>query len=190
MQKEVRRDILRVLRNIQPLLKKTEVKKIKSLSNFTIHNAGIFQDTDSISLSVIIFSLAKILNRPRLEENPAINRFKNEITKELNLAKIALEKKNEKEFHSSIRKVFQKISSFEKRFGMYITEVLEHAKIKRGERMYEHGFSVGRAAQLLGISSWELMSYLGETKVNNIKNDTISISTKARLNFARGLFSG
>ena len=187
MQKEVRRDILQVLKKVQPLLKKTEVGKLKTLSNFTIHNASIFQDTDSVSISVIVFSLAKILNRPRLEENKAVLQFKDEISAELFVAKDTLEKNNEKEFHNSLRKIFLKISSFEKKFGMYITEVLDHAKIKRGGRIYEHGFSVGRAAQLLGISSWELMSYLGETKIGNFTKDN-AFSTKERLNFARRLF--
>ena len=188
MQKEVRRDILQVLRKVQPMLKKNEVGKLKSLSNFTIHNASIFQDTGSVSISVIVFSLAKILNRPRLEENAAIMHFKEEIAAELFVAKNALEKENEKEFQSTLRRIFLRISSFEKRFGMYITEVLDHAKIKRGGRIYEHGFSVGRAAQLLGISSWELMSYLGETKMGNFIKDN-AVSTKERLNFTRRLFS-
>ena len=78
MQKEVKRDIINVLFKIQPLLQKNEVGKIKSLSNQTINNAGLFQDKDSISISVIIFSLSKILNRPRLEESQGILKFKKE----------------------------------------------------------------------------------------------------------------
>jgi hypothetical protein len=158
------------------------------LSNQTIHNAGLFQDTDSISISVIIFSLAKIFNRPRLEKNPAILRFKTDIAAELENARRNLAQEKEKEYHNTIQRISKKISSFEKRFGMYITEVLNHAKIKKGGRIYEHGFSTGTAAQLLGISSWELLSYIGETKMNNTMRDT-SISTKERLNIARRLFS-
>ncbi|MSR86509.1 hypothetical protein EXS74_03890 [Candidatus Woesearchaeota archaeon] len=188
MQTEVKKDILIVLKKVQPLLQKQDIGKLKSLSNLTIHNAGIFQEPDSISLSVIIFSLSKIFNRPRLTENPATGKFKDEISAELLIAKNSLEGNNEKEYHNAIRRIIQKISGFEKKFGMYITQVLQHAKIKRGGRIYEHGFSTGRAAQILGISSWELMSYLGETKINNISKGT-SVSTKDRLQLARRLFS-
>ena len=188
MQKEVRIDILRVLKKIQPLLKKEDIAKIKSLSNHTIHNASLFQDTDSVSISVIIFSLSKILNRPRLENNPAITKFKETITAEFFVAKSSLEKNNEKEYKDTIKRIFQHISRFEKKFGMYITQVLEHAKIKRGGRIYEHGFSVGKAAQLLGIYKWELMSYLGETKISSFAKDT-STSARERINFTRRLFS-
>lgn len=188
MQKEVRKDILIVLKKVQPLLKKQDIGKLKSLSNQTIHNAGIFQDPDSISISVILFSLSKMFNRPRLEENSAMKQLKEEVSGELFVARNWLEKENEKEYHNGIKRIIQKISSFEKKFGMYVTEVLQHAKIKRGGRIYEHGFSAGRAAELLGISSWELMSYLGETKINNLKKGT-SMSTKDRLDLARRLFS-
>lgn len=188
MNKEVKRDILKVLRKVEPSLKKEEVAKLKIISNQTIHNASMFQDTDSISISVIIFSLSKIFNRPRLEKNTALIKFKEEITAELLGAKNALEKGNETEYRNAIKRAFQRISSFEKKFGMYITQVLEHAKIKRGGRIYEHGFSAGRAAQLLGISSWELMSYVGETKISSFTKDT-SISTRERINFTRRLFS-
>ena len=188
MQNEVKKDILSALKKVQPLLKTNDIAKLKSLSNSTIHNASIFQDPDSISISVIIFSLAKIFNRPRLEENPAVKKFKEELSGELFIAKSWLEKENEKEYHNAIQRIVQKISGFEKKFGMYVTQVLQHAKIKRGGRIYEHGFSTGKAAQLLGISSWELMSYLGETKVNNINKGT-GLSTKDRLEIARRLFS-
>ncbi len=188
MQKEIRKDILNVLNKVQPLLQKEEINKLKFLSNLTIHNAGLFQDKDSISISVIIFSLSKIFNRPRLEKSQGLIIFKKNITEELLIAKNAIEKEKEVQYQDSIKRIFKLISTFEKKFGMYITEVLEHAKIKRGGRIYEHGFSAGKTAQLLGISSWELMSYLGETKLEN-KFIGDRISTKERLKFTRELFS-
>jgi len=61
------------------------------------------------------------------------------------------------------------IGKLEKKFGMYITEVLKQARIKKGGRVYEHGISIGRASQLMGISSWELRSYVGGTKLSDIR---------------------
>ncbi len=188
MNSNIKKDILTVLRKVQPLLRKEDIANLKIISNQTLHNASIFQDPDSISISIIIFSLSKILNRPRLENNPAIIKFKEEIGTELFIAKNALEKDNEKEYKETMKRIFQHISRFEKKFGMYITQVLEHAKIKKGGRIYEHGFSAGRAAQILGISSWELMSYLGETKLSSFTKDT-STSTRERMNLTRRLFS-
>jgi len=188
MNEEVKRDILAVLRQAVPLMRKEDVAELKILSNHTIHNAGVYQDADSIAVSVMIFSFAKILNRPRLCNHPACIRFKEEMLNHIIAAKTALESNKIDEYQTVIKRIFQKIAAFEKKFGMYITKVLQYAKIKRGGRIYEHGLSVGRTAQLLGISRWELMSYLGETKLSNMQKAT-TVSTKQRLQLTRRLFS-
>ena len=188
MNEEVRRDILELLKKVIPILNKEDVSELKILSNETIHNAGIYQDTDSISISVIVFSLSKIFNRTRLTSSPQLEKFKTNISNELFMARSQLEKNFIDEYKKSIKRIFEKISTFEKKFGMYLTELLQHAKIKKGERIYEHGFSAGRAAELLGVTKWELMSYLGETKINDLDFNT-KISMKQRMTTVRRLFS-
>lgn len=187
MNEEIRKDIIELLKKVLPALEKTEANELKRLSNETIHNAGIFQDTDSTSISVIIFSLSRILNRSRLT-TPQLKRFKENTSKNLFLARSQLEKNFIDEYKKTIKKIFEEISTFEKKFGMYLTEALEHAKIKKGERIYEHGFSVGTAADLLGITKWELMGYLGETKLSDIDPNT-KISIKQRMTTVRRIFS-
>ena len=187
MNEEIRKDIIELLKKVLPALEKTEANELKRLSNETIHNAGIIQDTDSTSISVIIFSLSRILNRSRLT-TPQLKKFKENISKNLFLARSQLEKNFIDEYKKTIKKIFEEISTFEKKFGMYLTEALEHAKIKKGERIYEHGFSVGTAADLLGITKWELMGYLGETKLSDIDPNT-KISIKQRMTTVRRIFS-
>ncbi len=188
MNEEIRQDILSVLKKVQPMLTEENANQLKFLSNETIHNAGIYQNTDSISISVIIFSLSEIFNRPRLTDSPQLLKFKENISNDLFIARSQLEKNFIDEYKKIIKKIFARISSFENKFGMYITQVLEHSRIKRGGRIYEHGFSAGRAADLLGITKWELMSYLGETKLGDIDFST-KIKIKQRLADTRRLFS-
>jgi len=190
MNEEIRGDILVLLKKALPLFEKGEINKLKQLSNEIIHNAGIFQDPDSTSISVIIFSLSKISNRCRLQckITPQFLKFKENIFRDLIQARSQLEKNFIDEYRKTIKKIFQSISLFEKKFGMYLTEVLQHAKIKKGERIYEHGFSAGKAAELLGVTKWELMSYLGETKLSDIDPST-KISIKQRMKTIRRIFS-
>ena len=81
----------------------------------------------------------------------------------------------------------KRISVFEKKIGKYITEVLQQAKIKKGGRIYEHGLSVGMSAQIMGISKWELMDYLGATKVSEVTDEVSRL--KSRLVNARRMFN-
>ncbi len=187
MNEEIKKDIINVLKKAQPLIKKESSNQLKSLSNETLHNAGIYQDQESISISVIIFSLSKICNRPRLCNVPERNKFKDEMILELENAKNFIQANDIDGYHKIITKIFSNISKFETKFGMYISEVLNHARIKRGGRIYEHGFSIGSTAKLLGISNWDLLNYLGETKLGNLEKTYIS--TKDRVATARRIFS-
>ena len=65
-------------------------------------------------------------------------------------------------------------------------EVIEEAKIKKGYKLHEHGISLGRTAEILGISQWELMNYVGKTKISDV--DIVPTDVVQRLKLARGIF--
>ncbi len=184
----MRKDILQALRKAQPALKSGNINKIKVVSNMTLHNAGLSQDQDSVAISVIIYTLSKIYNRPRLHQHPGFLKFKENVLKELREAQSLLHSNDVKGYHRKVKRVFQIISAFEKKFGMYMREAILQSKIKRGGRIVEHGISVGRAAQLLGISRWELMSYIGGTKLGDIRHED-GHSVSDRLEATRRIFS-
>ena len=188
MEEVVRRDILQVLKQVQPAIKSENARKIKIASNMTIHNAGIIQDIDSITISVIVYALSKICNKPRLYENKNFLTFKEAMLQDLIDAQFFLKKKDINGYRTTIKKLFQETARFEKRFGTYIREAIEQSKIKRGGRLYEHGLSVGRTAQLLGISEWEMMGYLGDTKISDIHPEG-GVDIDHRLTITRKVFS-
>ena len=179
--------MLKVLEKVVPALRSEDSRELKWLSNNTIHNAGMFQDKDSVSMAVIFYSLSKIFERPRLYDQPILQEMKKDVLQNLNYARTNLKRKEDKQFRLEMKKVLKRISIFEKKIGKYITEVLQQAKIKKGGRIYEHGLSVGLSAQLMGISKWELMSYIGATKVSDV-SDEISL-LKSRIDSVRRMFS-
>lgn len=186
MEEVVKKDILNTIKQVVPVLKKINSYELNKLSNTTLHNAGVFQDQDSIALGVLIYSLSKIFDRPRLQDNPVLLKLRNKILINFKEAQRELQNNQMKGYNRYIKKIFQDIGSFEKKFGMYITEALKQAQIKKGGRVYEHGFSAGKAAALMGVSKWDLMSYLGATKLH--ENVKIVVSTEERVALARRLF--
>ena len=52
--------------------------------------------------------------------------------------------------------------------------------------MYEHGISLGQVADALGVSMWELMDYIGKTRIVDKFGSETDI--KQKLEFTRGLF--
>src|SRR3989344_1214890 len=55
--------VIRVLEETKEALRNDDVLKLKDLSNQTIHSASTEQDTDSITIAIVIYSLSKIIER-------------------------------------------------------------------------------------------------------------------------------
>lgn len=182
MKEKVKKDILDILNRVIEIVKAKKdggAVELKELSNHTIHNASVFQDEYSVQIAVAIYALSKIIYR---EEK--------EIPKKMLSAIINMRNylKNDQfaEYGAAIKNLFKEISKIDSKLELYIEEVLAQSAIKKGSRIYEHGISMAQAADILGISQWELMGYVGKTMIADKsygKRDAIT-----RLKFARSLF--
>jgi len=90
-------------------------------------------------------------------------------------------------YRHSIKKVFDYIIKFDKKLRLYALNVINQAQIKRGSKLFEHGLSIGRIAELLGLSRWELMRYIGRTNIVDGFREKTRI--KDKINFTRKLFN-
>jgi len=159
MNEIVKKDIVNILEEIVEILRVKEEKdyfELKELSNHTIHDASIFQDEDSLSIAVLVYSLSKIIERGG-EPKDLLNKIQAAL-KFLRQDKI-------KEYRYTIEDIFKTVSQADIKLKLYTEEVIHQARIKKASKMYEHGISVGRTSELLGISQWELINYLGKTTI-------------------------
>jgi hypothetical protein len=182
MDEVVKRDILHVLADTIEILQVEEERDVidlRELSNHTIHNASIFQDEDSVSLAILIYSLSKIIERRAGKVS-----YKNLLAPLIEARKDLMDNKTEA-YRKGIKKLFNFISSIDTKLKLYVEQVINQAEIKKGSKLYAHGISLARAAEILGISQWELMFYVGKTNLTDIKG---GVSVKDRLNYARSLF--
>ena len=180
----IKKDIIAVLNDLVEILKvkeESDIIQIKELSNHVIHNASVFQDEDSISVAILIYALSKIIERKQKEVDY------NKILSMLNSCISNLKNNEDENFRESIKNIFDFIRIMDKKLKMYIHEVINQAQIKKGCKLCEHGISVARASEVLGISRWELMHYIGKTTL--IEQFSEPVNASQRLKFARGLFS-
>ena len=179
----IKRDILAVLNDLVEILKvkeESDIVEIKNLSNHVIHNASIFQDEDSISVAVLIYSLSKIIERKQKDLDY------NKVTSILNSCISYLKNNQDDLFRKYIKNIFNFIRTMDQKLKLYIHEVINQAQIKKGCKLCEHGISVARAAEVLGISQWELMHYIGKTTLIDQLSESVNVSK--RLKIARSLF--
>lgn len=180
----IKKDILVVLTELTEILKlkeESDIVQIKLLSNKVIHNASIFQDEDSISVAILIYSLSKIIERNQkdLDYGKALNM--------LNSCILYIKNNQDEMFRKSIKNIFNFIRTIDKKLKLYVHEVINQAQIKKGCKLCEHGISVARASEVLGISQWELMHYIGKTTL--IERLSEPVNALHRLKIARSLFT-
>ena len=177
----VRRDIISVLFELIEILRnkdKIDTMLVRKLSNHTIHNASVFQDEDSVSIAILIYSLSKIMERNGLDYSKVSQIIKSCLEK--------IKANDEEGFRREVQNAFNFIRSIDNKIRLYIYEVINQAQIKKGCKMCEHGLSIARAAEIIGITQWELMHYFGKTTF--IDKISEPVSAYARMRMARNLF--
>ncbi len=187
MQQRVKDDILSALAEAYKAFAKFDIAKLSRISNYTIHNAGVFQDPDSIKFALLTYSLAKVSEREKERGYPKWKQFVEDILTLLKEARRQLGKGDERLYSLTLKKMFMIIGKLDRKLTTYATEVIEQAKIKKGSKVYEHGISAGRAAELMRISEWELQSYVGGAGVP-IKAK-MTVSPAERLKTLKRIFS-
>lgn len=174
----VRTDIIRVFSDCVSMITSKDTTGLRDLSDHVIHNASIFQDEDSVSAAVIIYAVSKIFEKQGKIDSRVTN----------NLRKIAdtLEKNNLIQYKENLVSIYKTISTIDAEMKDYVEEVVGKARIKKGSRVYEHGISMSQSAQVLGTSIWELMNFVGKTRISD--NFSEKYDVKKRLTIARQIF--
>ncbi len=188
MEEEQRINITRIIGEAIKAVKNDDVKSLKNLSNETIHDASTVQDQHSIAVAVLIYTLSKIYEREsHYEKFKGWRIFCLECQKVLETAKQKLESNDVEGFDLAIKKYMKHLKNVEKKLRNYIQDVLRKAKINKASRLYEHGVSLGRTADMLDITRFELMDYVGKTYIADVK-ESVTLNAEKRLEMARKLF--
>ncbi len=179
--KPAKKSIIQVLKKGQRYINRKDSKKLKHLSDHTIDNASIYQDPDSLTVAVLIYAISKLLERWGFDSE-----YSEQVRNMLGSAQESLEHDKLEEYKEKMKRISDFTATLDKKYRLYVERVLDKAQIKKGSRLYEHGISAARAADLLGIGRWELMSYIGKTRIHD--EDGKVSHVERRLNLARSLF--
>ncbi|MBD3304298.1 hypothetical protein GF343_04065 [Candidatus Woesearchaeota archaeon] len=181
MRKVIKEDIIAVLKKAVAILNSAEapVQDLSELSNHVIHDASIFQDEDSVSIAVLIYALSNVAeycHEKNISYQPLI--------KNVEKAHDKLEKNDITNYRKTIKLLFRQIKDIDKKLKVYVKEVIDRARIKKGSKLHQHGISIAKASELLGLTQWELQDYVGKQKYFDIRE----IPAKKRLKTAREMF--
>lgn len=157
-------DLIKVLKRSVGVLKKRtpRFQNLNNLSNNTIHNASIFQDHLSISVAIIMYALYKVFSRGHKKPN---SEFSAAVVEKLEKMIVSLEKHDTKTVEADSKELLDMITKADQNTKEYIQEVIEKARITKASKIYSHGISLQRTADMLGITLWQLERYIGHTHI-------------------------
>lgn len=182
MREEVRQEILHDLSRASEILKVKEAKdlpELAELSDHAIKNIAIHKDLDLVSVTVLIYSISKIVTKLTIKDH-------SELVRTLDEAINGLETRNLRKYNLAIKALYEHVKKCNAKVKLHLQDVMHAARIKKGSSLLQEGLSIGQAAGLMGISNWDLQAYASKTILGE---HTEAIPAKKRLELALGLFS-
>jgi len=171
-------NLLNIFGQTKDAIDKEDVVKLKELSNHTIHTASITQDLDNVAVAVIVYSLSKIIERGYNKTTS----WKKEIISLIDNSIKVLKKEDNRRFRESLQLLREKLENISRDLKSHIQDVFRKASINKASKIYEHGISQETTAKLLGITSFELASYIGQSGISELpESKTMEIHSRIKL---------
>ena len=180
-------NLLNIISSVIKAIDEKDIFTIKEMSNRTVHSASIFQDPNSISIAVIIYSLAKVYEREKYSEYKDWKNFEKLVLVNLKDAFSNINANRTEEFSQNLKLILDSIKKLSGHLKRYIEDVFRKARINKASRLYEHGISVEQTAKLLGITVFELAEYAGKTGIADV-DLSITMPEKERIKIAIDFF--
>jgi len=181
------KNVLNILRSAKNLIEQDRAQDLKTLSNQTIHSATISQDADDVIVAVLVYSLGKLMERDHYREMEGWTEFYYAVTKNLGLAVKALEKNNVDNMRIYLGRIRNSLNKISGDLSRYIKDVFKKAEINKAFKLYEHGLSTEKTAEMLGVSLWDMASYIGQSHIGDAKV-AITMPVKERIKIAEDMF--
>jgi len=182
MKEVVRKKILEIFDTTIGILETREekdIEELKTLSEEAIEDVALYKDLDLVSVTVLIYSLYKIVKCVPEQDYE-------DILTEIKFAKKELASGNLGTYNKNIRSLFNRIKKCNAKVKVHLQDVMEAAKIKESSFLLHKGLSIGQAAGLMGLSNWDLQQYAGKTI--SLEQNRERLSAKKRMIVALKLF--
>ncbi len=166
MDTKAKNDVLGVLKETVAAIEGNKHADLHAISDHVLHAIVLYQDKEIVDLAVAVYALDKILETEKYKSHPKMKSFLKYSLNSLKLAGKQLQQNRFSDYSSTLKGILASIAGFSKAIRFYVDDILHFARIKKGEKLYEHGLSLGKAAELAGVTKWELMPAIGETAIH------------------------
>ena len=186
--KEVsKNNLVKVLQRLKSATISGNSQSLKNIAKSALDTASVFQNKNTLSVAVIAYAIVKLIERKKIVQTDIPISSYRDLVKNIEQASKNLIKGNNHLYEKNIKDLFKLIGKLDIQLPLYVEEVINKAKIKKGFLLHEKGISLSRAAHMMGISQWELMNYIGKTQIS--EHISKKVDVKSRLNFTKKIFN-
>lgn len=179
MENEERLKLIGILKKTVKALETRDSYSARQQSDTATFLASLHQDENSISVAVMIYALSKIMEHGNINLKKTSSYIEKAISH--------LEANNHIDFRTQMKEIISDIEKQAPQMDRFIKTVMESSQIKKSCSICQNGISAARAANIMGISQWELMNYIKQISPNNDYSENVSIRDRIRL--SRRLFN-
>lgn len=185
-----RENILRIFQETKEAVSRGDASKIQELSNHTTNTASLTHDPDNIAAAVVVYSLSKIVEAENYKKLPGWNNFYKTYIGTIDRIIDAIKRGDDFAYRKDIAIIREAMGKLSGKLKTYIQDVFRKASIDKASKIYEHGISMEKTANMLGVTLFELASYAGEKEAaaGTDVPESVTISVKQRLKFATDIF--
>lgn len=180
-------NVLRILREAKRFFEEDKANELKSLSNQAIDSVAVSQDADNLIVAVLVYSLGKVMERGHYRGMEGWEKFYADVLKNLGEAVGRIESEDVEGAREDLGQIRNSLNEVEGDLGIYIGDVFRKAEINKAFKLYEHGLSSESTAKLLGVSLWDMASYIGQSHVGDAKV-AVSMPEEKRVRIAEEFF--
>ncbi len=183
-----RDNVLKIFSETKEAVAKGDAAKIKNLSNKTTNTAALTHDPDNIAAAVVVYALSKILEREDYHQLQGWDEFYKSYLGSIDRIILSIQKKDDEAYRKNIELIRNAIGKLSGKLKDYISDVFRKASISKASRLYEHGISMEKTANLLGITQFELAEYAGQGKHSDV-SESKTVDVNSRIKYIMGMFS-
>ncbi|MBN3036976.1 MAG: hypothetical protein JW834_00855 [Candidatus Diapherotrites archaeon] len=160
-----------------------DIVGLKEISNEAIESVALVEDKDLVDISLIAYSLYKLISKPHYTEGRSWAMFVDDVLDDLDEVHALV--RAGKDLHGILEEdIMRDIAIMDESYSNYLKDVLYKARIKQASRLYALGLSLNRAVALTGADKFKVAAYVGTTRIHD-RPFTQTKSVKERLGYVR-----
>ncbi len=166
-------------------LARQDAQALRSVYRQLLDDIAFSYDEQKYQLATLAYALSKVVTKPRFWKAHKQNRYWEETRRMLADVESCAREGNLKEAGRILQEILTRVETADEQDPRFVRGLVLKARIKSASTFYASGLSLGRAAELSGLDKREILSYVGQTRMNERLAGTISVAT--RLKALRGL---